>query len=987
MAAPSLFLFGKPTLDTGSKRAPFAAERPYQLLAYLACRGDWVAREVAATLFWPGRDAATARANLRFVLVQVRRLPNIAGFETRADAVRWIVETDVQRFERAVADAAWPAAVAIYRPPLLEGFDANAPSPFVEWLQFERARLTALWHNALFARLAELARDPEACSTLALRALQWDPLDETALTAHLRALSALGRHDEARRAYRDYAHRLASELAIEPSAALRDLSRQLDPRRSIVSTPNAMPASGSAGLVGRRIEIGRLKQWLEVSRAITIVGPGGVGKSALARSALAELGDGFADGAFWVPLDDLHTIGQILPRCAAAVGLQLHGTDPETQLYERLRTAHALLIFDNAEHLGDIAAWLDSLQVKCTRLRIIVTSRVRLDVAGEQTLPLAGLPAPDADEIEIAALRAFDAVRLFEQRALRVQPDFDVVANAAETAALVRAIGGLPLAIELSAAWVRLLPVAEIRRELEQSLDLLDAGENRRGRDHSVRESFEHSWRLLAPAEQRALARLAVFQGSFSRESARTVADAALPLLAALADKSLLTATGDGRFAFHPLIRQFALEKLALLGADEHRATHERHAEHFLALLGRFEAFHALDQRAALQAIGVEIENTLSAWRWAVAHRRVDLFEHCASALESYLDARGQQQFGLELLSLAGAVIDDANPAHQLARCHVQLARAAFCYRRGDYLEGEKAARAALQAARRIRYRFGVQSSTNTLSLMLWRLGRTQEAAIHMRNVLGRARADGDDAAIPLYAVNLGRIELELGNYDEGERLVRQALEGSQRNGNHAGIQAALKELCELELDHGQPRAAISLAREGLAQCESTGFRRNAPYFQCALAEAQFALSDLSSCARDARVALDAISAGGDRALEPACRVWLARTALYAGDTTAAWSQLRAAAGVAQTMQSPRAQVQVASAYAHYCMHGGDLDRARALLALAMRHPAATRRQRQSAAADLASARAIVGDAESPPAGGNIANLDQALAPLLAGRA
>ena len=142
------------------------------------------------------------------------------------------------------------------------------------------------------------------------------------------------------------------------------------------------------------------------------------------------------------------------------------------------------------------------------------------------------------------------------------------------------------------------------------------------GRTHSVRESLEHSWRLLAPAEQRALARLAVFQGDFSRESARAVADATLPLLAALADKSLLRATDQGRFAFHPLIRQFALEKLDQLGVDQAHAARSRHAEYLLALLARYDDFNAIGWSVALQAIGAEIGNVLVAWRWAVTQRR-----------------------------------------------------------------------------------------------------------------------------------------------------------------------------------------------------------------------------------------------------------------------------------------------------------------------------------------------------------------------------
>ena len=956
---PELRLFGALTLGSGERRLP--AHRPCLLLAYLACRATWVSRDACAALLWPDRDASRARANLRFVLLQARRLGVVGGLEMQADALRWVVDCDVGRLERAVFESRWADAVGEYRGPLLDGFEVDAPAPFAEWLQFERARLHGLWHGALAERLAELGDDPAACLRLAQRALQIDALDETALSFQLRSLAALGRGDEARRAYRDYAQRLADEFAIEPSATLRDVARGLEPPRATArpAPPAVDPVPGlpPQGLVGRRTELGRIRAHMAggACRLLTITGTGGVGKSALARAALPQLEPGFADGTHWIALDDLQSTDQVAPRCAAAIGLALSAaTSPRQQLLDHLRAMRSLLVFDNAEHLAGFAAWLGELLVSCAGVKALVTSRVRLGLAHEWLLPLQGLPVPDVDETEVDALRAFDAVHLFEMRASRVLPDFDTRAQAAQVAALVRCVDGLPLAIELAAAWVRLLPVTEIRRELDRSLDLLDDGDAHRGKAFSVRESLEHSWRLLEPAEQRAMMRLAVFQGTMSREAARAGAEAAWPLLASLADKSLLRSADGGRFAFHPLVLQFAREKLAHTGADRGAAARRRHAEYFLRLLARYNDFHAIDQRAALKAIGADIDDTLVAWHWAITQRRVDLIGDCASALESYLDALGRQQLGLELFTRAAAVIDEALPAHQRARCHVQLARAAFCYRRGDFAEGERAARAALQAAHRAKYRFGVKSSTNTLGLMLWRLGRTREAAFCLRDVLRRARADADQAAIPLYALNLGRIEIELGNDDEGERLIRDALEASRRDDNQVGVQAALNELCALQLDRQQPQAVLPLAQEGLDLCESAGFRRNAPYFHRALAEAYLSLGDLAASAEHARSALEAVGAGGDRTLEPACRLQLARIALGRGHQAQALSELQLAGRLAHAMHSPRVQVAVVAAYARWCRETGSLDRGRSLAMLAAGHPAGTRREREAVGAELA---------------------------------
>lgn len=985
MAAPGLQLFGTPAFVTEAGREPLVTTRPHQLLVYLACRGTWVARDVAATLLWPERDSATARANLRFVLVQVRRLPQGIGVEARPDWLRWQADTDVHRFAAAVELARWAEAVDQYTGALLEGYELEAPAPYVEWLQFERARLAALWRKALAARLAELGDDPSAQVALAERALRADPIDETALGFLLRALPALGKPEAARRAYRDYAQCLATELGIEPSAELRERARQLELQRPQAAASGPTSNVQTDALVGRRVELARVGKLLAepACRVLTLIGPGGVGKSLLARAALGAVAPGFTDGVFWIALADLQSLETLPARAAGVMGFELRGTSPQLeQLIERLQPMRRLLVLDNAEHLAGLGAWLQAVLERCPGLKVLVTSRAHLGFEGEWLLPLEGLPVPEVEESEIEVVRAFDAVRLFERCALRLHPDFDVRANALEVAALVRSVQGLPLAIELAAAWVRLMPVAEIRREIASSPDLLATRAQGSGRPIGVRASFEHSWRLLAATEQHALSRLAVFPADFARASASAVADVALPLLAALADESLLRSTDQGRFAFHPLIRQFALEKL---GAEAEHAARTRHAEHFLALVARFNAFESIDQGEALRVIGAEIGNVLAAWAWAVAQRRVDLIQHCATALEGYFDAAGEQQLGLAQFDLAATAIDGSREDHQVAHCEIQVARAAFCFWRGEYHEGEAAARAALQAAHRARYRFGIKTSTNTLGLMLWRLGRMKEGAFCLRDVLRRSRADGDPAAVSVYAGNLGVLERELGNYADAERLLTEALDGHRRTGHHVGLQATLNELCVLHMYRGAPAAVLPLARESLQLAESTGVRHSMPYSLRNLAGAYFELGDLEKAAEHARLALVASRDSGDRSIEPSCRVQLANIALRAGDAAAALAELQAAARLALEMRSPRLMLTVATVYARWCRQRKP-ERARVLLSIVQGHATASRQQRERAAQDLATLPESQASAGSTDTAHPIADLEQALDRLLTER-
>ncbi len=724
MAAPCLHLFGTPALDTGSGREPFPLERPYQLLAYLAFRGVWVTREAASSLLWPDRNSRTARANLRFVLVQIRRLRHVAQFDTRADALRWAVDTDVGRLEGAAAAGDWSTALDCYAGPLLEGFEAEGPVPFVEWLLFERARLATLWHGALTARLAQLRDEQAACNALAVRALQCDPLDETALGAQLQALCALGHVDQARRAYRDYAQKLAGELGIEPSAALRELGRQLDARESGTNPRPAVPAKrgGDSEFVGRRVELGRINALLlgPDCRLLTISGLGGVGKSALARAALPGLADHFSGGAFWIALEDLSTPGHVAQRCASVLGVDPRGADsPQQSLARYLRSVQALLVLDNAEHLEGLASWVDALLAECDGIKLVVTSRVRLGLAREWLLPLEGLPVPDVDETELDALRAYDSVRLFEARAAAQHPAYDPVAAAVDAAAIARATEGLPLALELAAGRVRIVPVAEIGRELAQSIDVLEPAAGDGARNASLRASFDHSWGMLALREREALAACTIFPGDFSREAAHEVAGASLPLLASLVDKSLLRADGGGRFSLHSLIRQCAAEHVG-----DAPCLRRRHAEYYSQLLARHADFKHTDQQRAIAEVERELAHCNAAWAVAIAERSNRLIGRMAQATRHFFEATGRWAEGIGLLSAALAALDPAGETNSATRTAVLDALAALQWRRGDFAAAERHARLALALARADGNAGGVKAALNTIGLSLWQVGR-----------------------------------------------------------------------------------------------------------------------------------------------------------------------------------------------------------------------------------------------------------------------
>ncbi len=884
-ALPGLCMFGSPGFDTSGAREPLPAERPYQLLAYLACRGGWVSREVVATLFWPERELSTSRANLRFVLVQIKRLERVHSVETRTDSLRWTIDNDVRRFESALADRRWPDAIDTYAGPLLEGFERGAPAPFAEWLQFERMRLHAQWHDALAARLAQQVSDePEACAALAARALRTDALDEMALGFRLRALAGLGRGDEARRDYRDYAARLATELGVEPSAALRELARQIaQPRTATQRTVVAQPASpGEPGFVGRRVELARIRELLAGGdcRLLTITGLGGVGKSALARAALRGLAGEFPAGAVWIALDDLHSLDQVAQRCLAAFGVELRGSDPALQqLVERLRAAVVLLVLDNAEHLGGLDRWVDELLWACGGIRLLITSRGRVGAAEEWLLPLEGLPVPDADETEPDVLRAYDSVRLFEVRARAQQPAYDAAAGAADAAALARAMEGLPLALELAATRVRLLPLAEIARDLAESIDIIEPASDDPARRHSLRASFEHSWRLLAPRERHALAACTVFDGTFSREAAHAIGDAPLALLASLVDKSLVRADGSGRFSLHALIRQCAAHYV-----DDAALLRRQHAEYFTRVLERHAEFRQTDHRRVIAEVELELTHCRAAWKQALADRSATWIDRMAPALRHFFEATGRWSEGVELLSAALAVLDAHDTAGQATRVKVCNALAALLWRRADFAAAELRATEALAMARAAGERRGIKAALNLIGMSLWQMGRYDEARGYYEEALSHAHADGDREGVSKFNSNLAIIEKIQGHYTRAAELYEEALAIERESGDQRGLVTRLNNLGNLHRARRDWTAAMRCFEEGLQLAQTCGLAAPAVFLLVNLALTTLELGQLERCEHFARQGLEQARTHGEPLIGIMALLALARLATRRGD-------------------------------------------------------------------------------------------------------
>ncbi len=357
--------------------------------------------------------------------------------------------------------------------------------------------------------------------------------------------------------------------------------------------------------VGRSRELAHLQRLLDApeSRLLTLVGPGGIGKTRLAVETAQRNSATFAHGAHFVSLALVTSADMLLFAIADVLEFSFVGqAAPVTQLVSYLHDKTLLLVLDNVEHLLDGVPILTDLLAGAPHLKLLNTSRERLNLQGEWVLPIEGMDYPltaDDDDFE-----SYPAVQLFMQSAQRVQPDFSLRGNAPDVLRICQLVEGMPLAIELAAAWVRLLPCSHIVVQLASSLDFLASPlRNVPERHRSLRAVFDHSWSLLSPIEQTALAKLSVLRGTFDLEAAEEVGGVSLSVLASLADKSLLHADGRGGYALHELLRRYAADQLA------HQADEAGHRERAIDYLTRAadRASQAAAQRLAAGLLGQAI--------------------------------------------------------------------------------------------------------------------------------------------------------------------------------------------------------------------------------------------------------------------------------------------------------------------------------------------------------------------------------------------
>ncbi len=844
---PRLRLLGRARVSEGQQWLEAPHDKRFALLVYLALSDDWVGRDKLALLLWPEVEEARAKNSLRSLVYRVRALSFAANLEVQPGSLRWRAETDVQSLCQAAERREWAAAVALYGGELLQGWRPDGSPEFSAWLELERHKLHNLWRRAALGRAAQLesASKYGEAAILLKTLMEHDEFDEDALQQYLRAAFLDGQREAALRAYRRFRDTLRAELGLEPQPATKELVQALRsalplalplPSRGVQNMPGGSGAAVRTSLrlrnfppesttfIGRDLELADIINTLSRPdcRLLSLVGPGGVGKTRLAQKAAVEVANSYDDGATFVPLAPVSGASFLASAIASALSFSFHGQgESEAQLHGYLHDKEMLLVLDNCEHLLDGGGLIKSLLETCPRLKVLATSRERLHLASESLLHIGGMSLPENEQALWSD--GFDAPQLFLRRARQIRADFmPVEEDRVAVVHICRYVGGAPLGIELAAGWAEVLSCKEIAEEIKKDFDILASSlHDVPERHQSLRRVFEQSWRLLSATERTAFKRLSVFRGGFTRKAAQAVADVSMRALLALVTKSLIKRNSGGRFDLHELVKQYATERLGDIPEEEH-VIRSRHCSYYAAFLHERE--HWLRggerQQASLQEVESELDNVRVAWRWASQRRELAALERASSCLRYFYQIRGLYQEAEEAFRLAA----DNLVQESVALGKLLLFRGLFTWWLGRYDEAEALVARSLSMLTHQRASPEVMANAHHLMGLLYLTrGVLDSAEYHIGRALILARKGGELFFESRALHNLGKIAMNQGASDRAGAYYREGITLFRQANDRAGLSMALGDLGSLLEKLGQTEAARKHYLESLAASRAIG--------------------------------------------------------------------------------------------------------------------------------------------------------------------
>ncbi len=719
------------------------------------------------------------------------------------------------------------------------------------------------------------------------------------------------------------------------------LSTEFPPLKTIEAGMKNLPAPRTS-FVGRSRELEEIERLLGEPdcRLLTLVGPGGVGKTRLALEAAARRVDRYPHGVHFVPLASVSSPDFLAPAVAEsmqfAVDFAHSAVAAEEQLLDFLGERSALLVLDNFEHLVEGSALLTNMIERAPAMELLTTSRERLNVQSEWVFDVEGLG------LAANGNGGASALHLFADRAAQVEPGFTLDGEErAHAHRICRLVDGMPLGIELAASWVSVLPCAEIADEIEGNIDFLatsmrDVPERHR----SLRAAIDQSWRLLTEEQRAVFTRLSVFRGSFDREAATAVSGADLRMLAGLVAKSLVRRPDFGRFELHELLRQYGAERLACVSEDE-AETRARHGRHYLGLLtDREQALLGPSLASARDELRGELDNLKTASEWAVEQadeheaRRLLAILHTFFWVHSPFD--GMETFE-RLAELTGFREDDIERASDVA-----LSAATMWVAFGTDLGYDPALEILAGRLLPVLRERGLERELGgclfTLGIIATYIDVYPDAVAYLEEAISVAQASGDALAECAALSWLGFVHLLLEDLDTTKATFDACLAVARRLGGPLLEAYALSKLgihADAEKRYGD---AMQLHMEANALFESVGDRGGTGYTLSRAGMSAFGLGDYPEARRLATAGYEAFSDVGNRwgMIAALCRIGFPALAL--GDVGEAARCFADALERARASEAISLELLALSGIGALLEHRGESVRAATMLTFALGH-------------------------------------------------
>lgn len=863
----------------------FQSDKVRALLIYLALEAERPQRRtMLVEMFWPDQADRVGRHNLSQALFNLRQTlgdqtaqppfllinRDTVQFNSASshsvDAISFsalIARCETHRHRRmqscATCAERMVAALDLYHDDFLSQFSLADSAGFEEWSLLKRERLGQAAFGALtaLATYHELRGDYERVRDLAQRQLAIDPWRESAYRQLMRVLALDGQRTSALAAYARCRQLLADQLGVEPDDETTALYEQIrDAEGDMLARgehlARSMPRSHNLSaqltpFVGRERELVQLGDMLAnpQCRLITILGPGGIGKTRLAHQAALEHIEVFPDGVFFVPLDH-RSQPELLPIAIAdALELTLQGADePSTQLVRYLHDKELLLLLDSFEHLLTAAQSLSHLLRSAPGVTLVVTTRERLALQGEWLVEVSGLTVPGDEDCN--ALEQSGAGQLWMQMARRAQANFVLVDDDRPfVVQICRLVEGMPLAIELAAAWVRLLSCSEIAGEIAHGLALLTTtSRDIPDRHRSLRAVLDHSWALLNSDEQRVLRQLSIFRDGLERDAGAHIVGASIAHFAALADKSLLRShshtASQRRYHMHELVRQYAFEQLEMAGETEQ--TRIKHLHYFLELAEQ-AATHltGAEQEHWVLRLEAEYSNIRSALAWSLQRQEAETAARICAAMWRFWQTRGNFSEGRQWIAKVLQLADENGPNGDGLREHsysaigatpsvtksvkAQVLKGAgvLAWAQSDYAEARTSFEISLALYQELADTDGIAAVSSNLGVLALYQGGYGQATVLFQTSLALRRELHDKWGIAACLNNLGAMAGKQGDFTLAQTYYEEGLALYRDLGYERGIAIVLGNLGDVAADRGQFDRAHKFSKEGLVLLRKLG--------------------------------------------------------------------------------------------------------------------------------------------------------------------